>query len=131
MYNSEFYKNLIKPSITPKPIVFQIVWPILYILMGISVFMILYTDGYIKFYAILAFITQLVLNILWSPVFFIFKKIRLAFVIVIALILSVLWVIYEFYKISKPAGILQIPYLIWLIFAGILNFLFIKLNSKK
>ena len=131
MYNTDFYKNLKKPPATPKSIVFQIVWPILYILMGVSFVMILKSQGYIKFYAILAFMIQLILNILWPSVFFIFKKMKLALFISIALFASVLWMILEFFKISKLASILQIPYLIWLLFASVLNYLFVKINKNN
>ena len=131
MYNAEFYKNLVKPSITPKPCIFQIVWPILYILMLISITVVVKTGSHTKLYAIIAFIIQLILNLFWSPIFFIWKKIKIAFIISIALILSVIWMIMEFFKISKIASIIQIPYLIWLIFAAILNYFFVKLNSRN
>ena len=127
----KFYNNLIKPLITPKPYIFRIIWPILYILMGISFLIILRTEGHVKFYAVLSFIIQLILNLIWPPVFFVFKKIKIAFFILIVLILTVIWMIYEFFKISKISSFLQVPYLLWLFFAGVLNFLFIKLNKSK
>ena len=128
MYNNNFYKNLIKPELTPPSIVFQIVWPILYLLMAISFVIVLATNSSLKPFAITIFVTQLILNFLWSPVFFIMGRIKPALFISILLLLSVLFMVIVFFKISKIAGVLQIPYLLWLIFATFLNAAFMWLN---
>lgn len=117
-----------KPSFTPPGIVFPIVWTILYILMGISSYLIYkdnstYKNGALKVYAI-----QLILNGLWSIIFFKFKAFFLAFIIIIILIILTIIMIYKFYKINKVAGLLQIPYLIWLVLALILSFNVFILN---
>ena len=128
MYNNNFYKNLIKPDFTPPSLVFQIVWPILYILMAVSLFIILGSDNTFKPWAVSVFVIQLILNFLWSPVFFVFGKIKLALTISFLMLISAGIMILLFFHISKTAGILQIPYFLWLVFATFLNGAFIWLN---
>lgn len=101
--------------------VFPVVWTILYILMGISSYRVYEESGSIpKIYII-----QLILNLLWSFVFFNFRLFVLAFIWLIVLFICVIKMIKEFNKIDKVSGYLQIPYAIWLIIAGILNLMFI------
>ena len=128
MFDNEFYKNLKKPNFTPPSSIFKLVWPVLYILMAISLFLILISSSSLKTIAVLVFIFQLFLNILWSPVFFILGKIRLALLISILLTISVLFMMFIFYEISVLACFLQIPYFLWLCFATVLNWSFVKLN---
>ena len=128
MFDNEFYKNLKKPNFTPPSTIFKLVWPVLYILMAISLFLILISSSSLKTIAVLVFVFQLFLNILWSPVFFILGKIRLALLISILLTISVLFMMFIFYEISILACFLQIPYFLWLCFATVLNWSFVKLN---
>ena len=128
MFDNEFYKNLKKPNFTPPSSIFKLVWPILYILMAISLFLVLISSSALKTMAVSIFIFQLFLNIIWSPVFFIFGKIRLALIISILLTVSVLFMMFIFYEISVLACFLQIPYFLWLCFATVLNWNFVKLN---
>ena len=128
MFDNEFYKNLKKPKFTPPSSIFKLVWPVLYILMAISLFLILISSSSLKTIAVLVFVFQLFLNILWSPVFFILGKIRLALLISILLTISVLFMMFIFYEISILACFLQIPYFLWLCFATVLNWNFVKLN---
>ena len=128
MFDNEFYKNLKKPNFTPPSSIFKLVWPILYILMAISLFLVLISSSALKTMAVSIFIFQLFLNIVWSPVFFIFGKIRLALIISILLTVSVLFMMFIFYEISVLACFLQIPYFLWLCFATVLNWNFVKLN---
>ena len=130
MYDNKFYKNLIKPDFTPPSKIFKIVWPILYVLMFISLSMVLMTETVLKNWAIGIFISQLLLNICWSPVFFILKQIKTAFLINIILLMNVLLMIFIFYDVSEIAGLIQIPYFFWLCFAAALNIEFIKLNPQ-
>ena len=107
-------------SIIP-PIVFPIVWTILYTLMGISSYLIYEDTKEIpKIY-----ISQLIVNLLWPFIFFKFKLFTLSFIWILLLILLVIIMIKEFLSKNKLAGLLQIPYLIWLIIAAILNLTFI------
>ena len=101
--------------------IFPIVWTILYILMGISSYLVYKKESIIpKIYLI-----QLLFNYLWVFIFFEFKYFTLSFIWIIILIFLVIFMIKKFYQIDKTSGYLQIPYLIWLIIAAILNFQFI------
>ena len=114
------YSNLQKPFLAPPSILFPIVWTILYILMGISVGILksknLFDSSTGKIYY-----TQLIVNALWSIFFFTFKWRLFSFFWIILLILLVISMIKEFYSKNKISGLLQIPYLIWIIFAAYLN----------
>jgi len=129
MYNNLWYQSLNKSALTPPGYVFSVAWTILYILMAISVF--LYIKGGInkeKTFALWVFGIQLILNLLWSPIFFGLHNVYLAFGIILLLLILVLWVIVLFHKTSKTAAYLLVPYFLWLIFAAYLNFEIIRLN---
>ena len=121
------YDSINKPIFTPPGIVFPIVWSILYILMGISSYIIYKKDrndsGALTIYGL-----QLFFNIFWPLFFFNFKLYLFSFIWLIILLGLVIVMIYKFYKISKPASLIQLPYLLWLIFASILNFSVFLLN---
>ena len=125
---SENIDKFNKPSFTPPPIVFPIVWTILYILMGISSYIIYKENNTYKNKALKVYILQLIINVLWTIIFFRFKAFLLAFITIIILIVLTIIMIYKFYEINKLAGLLQIPYLIWLIIAAILSFYVLILN---
>ena len=115
-----------KPFFAPPKIVFPIVWVILYCLMGISYYIVKkYGDNK---RASLFYYIQLVLNTLWSLFFFRFKMYLFSFLWIILIIVFVILMIVEFYKVNKRAGLLQIPYLLWLIFASFLNLSIFLLN---
>lgn len=97
--------------------IFPVVWTILYILMGVSSYLVYEKEGYIP----RIYIYQLIFNLLWSFVFFTFKWYLIAFIWIVILFFMVAKMIKEFKEIDKTAGNLQIPYLIWLIVAAILN----------
>lgn len=119
----DFYKTVEKPPLSPPGIVFPIVWSILYILMGISLYLVITKkDMYqSKTSAYVFFALQLFLNFIWSPVFFSAKEYLAAFVILVLMWLAIIGMIVSFFRISKLAGLLQIPYLLWVAFAGYLN----------
>lgn len=101
--------------------IFPIVWTILYILMGISSYLIYeVTNNIPKIYII-----QLIFNLLWSFIFFTFNLKLLAFFWIIFLIILVIMMIKDFLSKNKLSGYLQIPYLIWLFIAAIINFIII------
>ena len=101
--------------------VFPIVWTILYILMGISSYLIQRDTGNVS----RIYVVQLIVNLLWSFIFFNFRAYTVAFIWILLLIGLVILMIREFLKVNKLAGYLQIPYVIWLFIALILNFMFI------
>jgi len=97
--------------------IFPVVWTILYILMGISSYLVYRESNEIpKIYTI-----QLIFNLLWSFIFFTFKLFTIAYIWILLLILLVIIMIKEFIEINKLAGYLQFPYLIWLCIASFLN----------
>ena len=124
-----WYKFLQKPPFTPPAIVFTVAWAILYFLIFLS-FIFYVKTGITKEKAlpIIFFIIQLLLNFAWSPVFFKMHNMILGLILIILMIIFVLLTIITFYKSSKLASFLLIPYLLWLFFAAYLNLEFIRLN---
>lgn len=122
------YNDLIQPSFAPPGIVFPVVWTILYILMGISSYIISESDNYMQGEALSIYIIQLIVNLIWSFLFFMFGWYFISFLWILLLIGLVLLMIKKFYSISKVSAFLQIPYLLWLIFAAILNLAIFILN---
>lgn len=126
----EVFENVNKPALSPPAWLFPVVWTILYTLMGISSYLIL-TSGAGReevYNALSVYAYQLVVNFLWPTFFFNFRWFFFAFLWLLLLIFLVAAMIREFYKISKPAAYLNIPYLVWLLFAGYLNFTIWWLN---
>lgn len=121
------YTYLEKSFLSPPSIVFPIVWTILYILMGIS-YGILKTNSLVDFETNFIYYLQLFVNALWSIFFFVFKWRLFAFFWIILLILLVLAMIIKFYSKNKLSGLLQIPYLLWTLFATYLNLFIYLLN---
>ena len=119
--NMNIYDEINKPFLSPPGVVFPIVWTILYILMGISSAMIKLSNSENKADALIIYRFSLLINFFWSIIFFNMRAYNFAFVWLIALWLFVLYTIIKYSKINKTAAILQIPYLLWLTFAGYLN----------
>ena len=121
-YGNPWFDALQKPSFMPPGWAFGVVWPILYALLGIAVAMILaLPPSPRKQAALTLFFIQLVLNFAWSPIFFAGHDIRLAKVIIWAMAAIAAVAARQFTTIRKPAGLLLIPYLAWLVFAATLN----------
>lgn len=118
------FEALNQPPLSPPGWLFPIVWTILYILMGISAYMIKVADASTEDIddALTIYRYQLIVNFLWPVFFFNFGWYLFAFVWLILLWILVIFMIRKFYTISKPAAYLNIPYLIWLTFAAYLNF---------
>jgi benzodiazapine receptor len=126
-----WYSTINKPGFTPPGWIFGPVWISLYLMMGISLFLVWkkavetknFSRKWITFFAI-----QLALNTLWSILFFGLHSPMLAFVEILLLWLFILLTLIEFRKISTAAGLLLIPYLFWVSFAAFLNFSIWRLN---
>lgn len=119
-----WYANLIKPPFNPPGYLFGPVWTILYVLMGIS-FYLVWKKGVASKRnreAVYTFIVQLGLNALWTPVFFGFRNTFWGLIVLIILLVYIVKTILAFLKINKTAAYLLLPYLIWVCFATILNF---------
>lgn len=127
--NMQDYALINKPNISPSPIVFPIVWTILYILLGISSYIIKKTNDITSQDAFIIYALNLFVNTTWTLFFFRLKWYLFAFIWIIILIILTIILIYKYYKINKTAAYLQIPYLLWLIFASILNISIYILNK--
>jgi translocator protein len=126
MINKEWYSSIKKSNLTPPNYIFGIVWPILYTLIFVSL-IVIFSKG-INRLGLLFFILQFICNIIWSPLFFKYKKIKLALLDLILTIIFTGLTIYYFYKKSKLSAYLLVPYMIWICFALYLN-LFIVINN--
>ena len=121
------YNSLQKPVFSPPSIIFPIMWTILYILMGISYGILKnnnLTDSSINF----IYYLQLFVNAMWSIIFFTLKFRLFAFIWIIILDILVIIMIIKFYNKNKLSGLLQIPYLLWILFASYLNLSIYFLN---
>lgn len=128
MNNMDTFKELNK-SINVPGIIFPIIWSILYLLMSISLYIVLEKDNKDKQKVIISYIVQLIINSLWSLIFFGFEAYLFSFIWIIILLISVVVMIINFYKVNKPAAYLQIPYVLWIIVAGYLNLGIYLLNK--
>ncbi|MDO8474536.1 MAG: tryptophan-rich sensory protein [bacterium] len=128
-----WYAGLVKPAFAPPNWIFGPVWVILYTLIGIAAFL-AWRNGWerkeVKV-ALGVFGLQLVLNAVWPIIFFGLHSLSWAFVNIIALWLVIVWTIVLFYKISKPAACLLLLYILWISFAGYLNYSILVLNQEK
>lgn len=125
-----WYGNLVKPALNPPSWVFGPVWTLLFILMGVAAF-IVYNHGWEKMevkIALSIFGVQLILNTLWSIIFFGLQNPGLAFLELVLLWMAILFSIISFFRVSKKAAYLLIPYIMWVSFAGYLNLSFFLLN---
>ncbi|MCX6163393.1 MAG: tryptophan-rich sensory protein [Ignavibacteriae bacterium] len=124
-----WYATLNKPAFNPPNWIFAPVWISLYILMGISFYLIWIKSDVQNFGFLLSvFLLQLVLNAFWTIIFFGLKSPLFAFIEIVVLWLVILFCIILFYRVSKISSYLLIPYLLWVSFAAVLNFSLWKLN---
>ncbi len=125
----EWYASLVKPEFNPPSWLFAPVWITLYTLMGISLYLVWKRkDKQDVTPALLIFFAQLVLNAIWSIIFFGLQSPFYAFIIIVFLWVLIAGSIYFFYRISKTAAYLLIPYILWVSFAAILNYFIWILN---
>ncbi len=129
--NMNLFDEIVKPPLSPPRILFPIVWTILYILMGISSAIIFEHRKFMKAEAekgLAIYGVSLILNFTWSIIFFNFRAFTFAFIWLLILWSSILYTIAQYYKVNKLAAYLQIPYLIWVTFAGYLTFAISLIN---
>ena len=114
-----FYGNLSLPPLNPPNETFKFVWPVLYVLMIVSFYMVLQKENNTR--AVILFIYQLLLHVLWCYLFFAKGLFMYGFIDIVLLDLTVMAMIGAFKNLSPWAGYLQYPYLLWLLFATYLN----------
>jgi len=150
---NSWFKNLNKPSFSPPNWIFGPVWTILFVMMGISLYLVwskkweaknkigsekakswnslsdkFFTGSWQKANIILIFAFQLILNILWSVIFFGAQLPGVAFFEILMLWMAILFMIINFYRVSKLSGLLLVPYILWVSFAAVLNYALWILN---
>ena len=117
----DWYNQLNKSSLTPPPIVFKIVWPILYVFMFLSFYFFLSHQGHGKEWGLSFFWIQLIVQFLWIYVFFSLHQILTSFILLLILNLLILITIIIFILQDWISGVLLIPYFLWTLFASYLN----------
>ena len=123
------FDALIKPPLTPPSFLFPIVWTVLFILMGVGAARIFMTEPTAaRNRALIVYVVQLAVNFFWSIIFFNLQAYAFAFFWLILLWVLILTMIYLFCKVDKSAALIQIPYAIWVTFAGYLNLMIWLLN---
>ncbi len=125
---TSLYSQINKPALSPPGYIFPIVWFILYILMGISSYIIYDSNSPNKESALKTYALQLFFNFWWSIIFFRFSLFLFAFLWLLVMIALITLMIYKFYQINRLSSYLQIPYLLWCLFAAYLNFMIYRLN---
>lgn len=123
------FDKAVKPPLTPPDFLFPIVWTILFILMGISAYIIFESDSDLRIPALSVYGIQLAVNFFWPIFFFNLQAYLWAFIWIMLLWILIIAMIVIFSKINKTAAWLQVPYLIWVTFAAYLNFGIYLLNK--
>jgi translocator protein len=124
-----WFVSLAKPGFMPPGWAFPVAWTLLYICLGLALAHILHARGARgRPLAIALFLAQLALNLAWSPLFFAAHKVSLAFWTIVAMGLLAAAAAWLFFRIRRTAGLLMVPYLAWLVFAGALNHAIDRLN---
>jgi tryptophan-rich sensory protein len=126
--SSSWYIALAKPALNPPSSIFGPVWVVLYLLMGISLWLVWKSSSSKKKSGLWLFAVQLLLNTIWSPIFFGAHAIGSALGVIVLLWAAILLTILMFKKASKIAGWLLVPYILWVSFAVYLNFSIWMLN---
>ena len=122
-----WYAMLNKPVFNPPAWVFAPVWTFLYLLMGISLFLV-WRVGAGNKKAVISFFAQLSLNVVWSVVFFGFRSPLAGLIVIVLLWLAIVLTMASFSRLSRPAVLLFVPYVMWVSFAAILNLSVVLLN---
>ena len=131
VHAGEFYTQLVRPDWAPPPSVFGPVWTVLYALMGIAAWMVWRSDGLgVQCMALYMFLAQLALNALWSWLFFAWHLGGLAFADILLLWVVIVATLASFWRIRPLAGLLFVPYVLWVGFAAVLNYFVWQLNPQ-
>ena len=127
--DSPWFMALVKPATFPPPATFGIVWGLLYALIGVALALVCSAWGArFRTAAIALFVVQLVINLAWTPVFFGLHQIKAALGVILVLDVAVLVTAALFWRVRRLAGWLLVPYILWILFATVLNWQFLQLN---
>jgi tryptophan-rich sensory protein len=122
-----WYQTLNKPSWNPPPWIFGPVWTLLYLGMAVAAWLVWKRGG--QGQALRLYVVQLALNAAWTPVFFGAHQLVAAFIVIVCMWIAIFLTQRAFQAVSRPAGLLLVPYLAWVSFASVLNFTLWRLNS--
>ena len=125
----EKYKALRQPPLAPPGWVFPVVWTVLFVLMGVGAAMVCLSGSSSKKKPIAIYGLQLLVNFFWTILFFLLEARLFAFLWLLLLLGLAVWMAVSFGRVNKTAGLLQIPYILWLLFAGYLNLAVYLLNG--
>ncbi|MBQ7091414.1 MAG: tryptophan-rich sensory protein [Clostridia bacterium] len=125
----EKYKALRQPPLAPPGWVFPVVWTALFVLMGVGAAMVCLSGSSSKKKPIAIYGLQLAVNFFWTILFFLLEARLFAFFWLLLLLGLAVWMAVSFARVNKTAGLLQIPYILWLLFAGYLNLAVYLLNG--
>jgi tryptophan-rich sensory protein len=129
--DNAWFAALAKPASYPPPAAFPIAWTALYALMGVAFALVCSAWGARRRgWAIALFVVQLIINLAWSPVFFALHEMRIALGLLLALDVVVLLTTALFWRVRRLAGWLMVPYVLWILFATVLNWQFLELNPR-
>lgn len=127
--DTAWFQNLTKPSIFPPPAAFGIVWTILYVMIGISVALVASAWGARgRGLALVLFAIHFALNLAWTPTFFGGQNITGGLIVIGLVAVTLVIVIWAFWRVRRAAGLLLLPYLAWVLFATALNYQFLVEN---
>ena len=130
--NSAWYKSINKSPLTPPGWIISGVWAILYVLITVSGIVFLTTTGSsgVRSTGFFYYCVAWVLNLSWSQIFFNYQRPDLSLIVIVFMIISIAYTIYEFSKVSRTASYLLVPYLVWVIFATNLNSYIVGCNKQ-
>ncbi len=129
---ASFYLRLERPAWAPPASVFGPVWSVLYALMAVAAWLVWRKGGWrVQRSALTLFLVQLILNALWSWLFFGWHRGGLAFADIVVLLISIVATLIAFWRVDRAAGALLLPYLAWVAFASALNFTVWQLNPQE
>ena len=126
-----WFQSLVKPDIYPPPASFGIVWTILYAMIGFSLALVCSAWGARgRGIAIILFVIHLPLNLVWTPIFFGNQDMQGGLIVLTLVDITLIAMIWAFWRVRRSAGILLLPYLAWVLFATMLNYEFIQANPQ-
>ena len=126
--NSTWFIALVKPSLYPPPWTFGVVWTTLFTLLGVALYLVWDSESAQRRLALGLFATQMALNVVWTPTFFLAQNLVLALVVILALLVAAGTTAAVFWRVDPRAGALLAPYLLWIAFAALLNYQFLAVN---